>query len=363
MASPFPGTPPRSPSWPLEIGVTFSRELLLGFANTSGGHMKLPRRQFLHLAAGAAALPTVSRIARAETYPTRPVRIIVGLAAAGMQDILARLIGQWLSERLGQPFVIENRTGGGGNIAAEAVVRAPADGYTLLTVGPSNAANATLYDKLSFNFIRDIAPVASLTRVPNVMEVHPSVPVKTVPEFIAYAKANPGRLNMASGGNGTSQHLSGELFKMMTGVNMLHVPYRGAGPALTDLLGGQVQVMFDNVSSSIEYIRAGGLRPLAVTTAMRSEVLPDIPTVGDFVPGYEASAVNGIGAPRATPTDIVDKLNREINAGLANPKLKTRLADLGASVLVGSPADYGRLIAEETEKWAKVIQVANIKPE
>jgi tripartite-type tricarboxylate transporter receptor subunit TctC len=325
--------------------------------------MKLPRRKFLHLAAGAAVFPAMSRIARAQTYPTRPVRIIVGLAAAGMQDILARLIGQWLSERLGQPFVVENRTGGAGNIAAEAVVRAPADGYTLLTVGPSNAANATLYEKLSFNFIRDIAPVASLTRVPNVLEVHPSVPAKTVPEFIAYAKANPGKLNMASGGNGTSQHLSGELFKMMTGVNMQHVPYRGAGPALTDLLGGQVQVMFDNVSSSIEYIRAGGLRPLAVTTATRSEVLPNLPTVADFVPGYEASAVNGIGAPRATPAEIVDKLNKEINAGLADPKLKARLADLGASVLVGSPADYGKLIADETEKWGKVIRAANIKPE
>jgi len=325
--------------------------------------MKFPRRTFLQLAAGAAALPAVSRVAGAQSYPGRPVRIIVGLAAAGMQDILARLIGQWLSERLGQPFVIENRTGGGGNIAAEAVVRAPADGYTLLTVGPSNAANATLYDNLSFNFIRDIAPVASLTRVPNVLEVHPSVPVKTVPEFIAYAKASPGKLNMASGGNGTSQHLSGELFKMMTGINMQHVPYRGAGPALTDLMGGQVQVMFDNVSSSIEYIRAGRLRPLAVTTATRSDALPDIPTVGDFVPGYEASAVNGIGAPRATPTEIVDKLNKEINAGLADPKLKARLADIGASVLVGSPADYGKLIAEETEKWGKVIKFANIKPE
>jgi tripartite-type tricarboxylate transporter receptor subunit TctC len=325
--------------------------------------MKLSRRRFLHLAAGAAALPIASRIARAQTYPTRPVRIIVSLAAAGMQDILARLIGQWLSERLGQPFVIENRTGAGGNIGTEAVVRAPPDGYTLLTVGPSNAANATLYDKLSYNFIRDIAPVASLTRVPNVLEIHPSVPVKTVPDFIAYAKANPGKLSMASGGNGTSQHLSGELFKMMTGIDMQHVPYRGAGPALTDLMGGQVQVMFDNVSSSIEYIRAGKLRPLAVTTAARSDALPDLPTVGDFVPGYEASAVNGIGAPRATPIEIIDKLNKEINAGLADPRLKARLADLGASVLVGSPADYGRLIAEETEKWGKVIRAANIKAE
>jgi tripartite-type tricarboxylate transporter receptor subunit TctC len=325
--------------------------------------VKLPRREFLHLAAGACALPALSCIARAEAYPTRPVRIIVSLAAGGMQDILARLMGQWLSERLGQPFVIENRTGAGGNIGTEAVVRAPPDGYTLLTVGPSNAANATLYDKLNYNFIRDIAPVASLTRVPNVLEVHPSVPAKTVPEFIAYAKANPGKLSMASGGNGTSQHLSGELFKMMTGIDMQHVPYRGAGPALTDLMGGQVQVMFDNVSSSIEYIRAGKLRPLAATTAARSEALPDLPTVGDFVPGYEASAVNGIGAPRATPTEIIDKLNKEINAGLADPRLTARLADLGASVLVGSPADYRKLIAEETDKWGKVIRAANIKAE
>jgi tripartite-type tricarboxylate transporter receptor subunit TctC len=324
--------------------------------------MNLPRRSFLHLAA-AAALPAVSQIARAQSYPSRPVRIIVASAPGGTQDILARLMGQWLSERLGQPFLVENRAGGAGNIGTEAVVRAAADGYTLLTIGPANAANATLYDKLSFNFIRDIAPVASLTRVPNVLEVHPSVPVRTVPEFISYARANPGKLNMASGGNGTSQHLSGELFKMMTGVNILHVPYRGAGPALTDLLGGQVQVMFDNISSSIEYIRAGGLRPLAVTTALRSEVLPNIPSVSDFVPGYEASAVNGIGAPKATPTEVIDKLNKELNAGLSDPKLKATLANLGASLLVGSPADYGRLIAEETEKWGKVIRAANIKPD
>jgi tripartite-type tricarboxylate transporter receptor subunit TctC len=325
--------------------------------------MKHPRRQFLHLAAGAAALPAVSRFALAQTYPTRPVRIIVGFAAAGTQDILARLFGQWLSERLGQPFVVENRPGGGGNIAVEAVIRSAADGYTLLTIGPSNAANATLYDKLSFNFIRDIAPIASMTRVANVLEVNPKLPVKSIPEFIAYAKANPGKLNMASAGNGTSQHLSGELFKMMTGVDMQHVPYRGAGAALPDLMGGQVQVMFDNVSSSIEHIRAGKLRPLGVTTATRWEGLPDIPTVGDFVPGYEASAVNGIGAPRATPNEVVDKLNKEINAGLADPNLRARLADIGASVLVGSPADYGKLIAEETEKWGKVIKFANIKPE
>jgi tripartite-type tricarboxylate transporter receptor subunit TctC len=325
--------------------------------------MKLRRRSFLQLAAGGAALPTFSRIARAQTYPTRPVRIIVGFAAAGTQDILARLFGQWLSERLGQPFVVENRPGGGGNIAVEAVVRSAADGYTLLTIGPSNAANATLYDKLSFNFIRDIAPIASMTQVANVLEINPKLPIKSVPEFIAYAKANPGKLNMASAGNGTSQHLSGELFKMMTGVDMQHVPYRGAGAALPDLMGGQVQVMFDNVSSSIEHIRAGKLRPLAVTTATRWEGLPDIPTVGDFVPGYEASAVNGIGAPRATPNEVVEKLNKEINAGLADPKLRARLADIGASLLVGSPADYGKLIAEETEKWGKVIKFANIKPE
>jgi tripartite-type tricarboxylate transporter receptor subunit TctC len=323
----------------------------------------MKRRTFLHIAAGAVALPTLSRVARAQTYPTRPVRIIVGFAAAGTQDILARLFGQWLTERLGQPFVVENRPGGGGNIAVEAVVRSAADGYTLLTIGPSNAANATLYDKLSFNFIRDIAPIASVTQVANVLEINPKLPIRSVPEFIAYAKANPGKLNMASAGNGTSQHLSGELFKMMTGVDMQHVPYRGAGAALPDLMGGQVQVMFDNVSSSIEHIRAGKLRPLAVTTATRWEGLPDIPTVGDFVPGYEASAVNGIGAPRATPNEIVDKLNKEINAGLADPKLRARLADIGASLLVGSPADYGKLIAEETEKWGKVIKFANIKPE
>jgi tripartite-type tricarboxylate transporter receptor subunit TctC len=326
--------------------------------------VKFPhRRQFLHLAASAAALPAVSRIARAENYPTRPVRIIVGLAPGGTQDILGRLMGQWLSERLGQQFLVENRTGGAGNIAAEAVVRAPPDGYTLLIVGPSNASNATLYDKLSFNFIRDIAPVASLTRLPNIFEVHPSVPVKTVPEFIAYAKANPDKLNFASGGNGSSQHLSAELFKMMTGIRMQHVPYRGAGAAMADLLSGQVQVMFDNPTSSLEHVRAGKLRPLAVTTAMRSEVLPDIPTVGDFVPGYEASAVNGMGAPRATPPEIIDKLNKELNTGLADPTVRAKLASYGAELLVGSPADYGKLIAEETEKWGKVIRAANIKPE
>ena len=325
--------------------------------------MTLPRRQFLHLAAGAAALPAVSRFAWAQTYPSRPVRMIVGFAAGGATDILARLIGQWLSERLGQPFVIENRPGAGSNIATEAVVRAPPDGYTLLLVGSPNAINATLYDKLNFNFIRDIAPVASIIRGALVMVVHPSVPAKTVPEFIAYAKANPGKINMASGGIGGITHIAGELFKMMAGVDMVHVPYRGVAPALTDLLGGQVQVIFANLAPSIEYIRAGKLRALAVTTATRSEALPDIPTVGEFVPGYEASSWFGVGAPKNTPAEIVDKLNKEINAGLADPKIKARLADLGGTVLGGSPADFGKLIAEETEKWGKVIRAANIKPE
>jgi tripartite-type tricarboxylate transporter receptor subunit TctC len=270
-------------------------------------------------------------------------------------------MGQWLSERLGQQFIIENRPGAASNIATEAVVRAPADGYTLLLVTIPNVINATLYDKLNYNFIRDIAPVASIDRVPNVMEVHPSVPTRTVPEFIAYAKANPAKINMASGGNGTSQHVAGELFKMMTGVNLVHVPYRGAGPALVDLLAGQVQIMFDTVSGSIGHITAGKLRPLGVTTAERSEALPDIPTVGDFVPGYEASTFHGMGAPRNTPLEIIDKLNKEINAGLADPKIKARLADLGGTPLVGSPADFGTLIAEETEKWGKVIRALNIK--
>jgi tripartite-type tricarboxylate transporter receptor subunit TctC len=325
--------------------------------------MKLPRRTFLHLAAGAAALPAVSRIARAQEYPTKPVRIIVGFAPGGGADIAARLIGQWLSERLGQSFVIENRPGAGSNIATEAVVRAPSDGYTLLLVSAPAAINATLYEKLSFNFIRDIAPVASISHVPHVMVVHPSFPAKTVPEFIAYAKANAGKINMASAGNGSTPHVAGELFKMMAGVNLIHVPYRSAGPALTDLLGGQVQVMFDNMASSIEHIRAGKLRPLAVTTTMRSETLPDVPTVSEFVPGYEVSNWFGVGAPKATPAEILDRLNKEINASLADPKLRARLADLGGTPLVGSPADFGKLIATETEKWAKVIRAANIKPD
>jgi tripartite-type tricarboxylate transporter receptor subunit TctC len=325
--------------------------------------MKLPRRRFLHLAAGAAALPAVSRIARAQTYPSRPVRLVVPLAPAGASDILARLIGQWLSERLGQQFVIDNRPGGGGNIGTEAVVRAPADGYTLLLAATANAIHAAFYDKLNYNFIRDIAPVAAISRYTFVMVVHPSMPTKTVPEFIAYAKANPGKLNMASPGNGTSPHLVGELFKMMTGVNMIHVPYRGGGPALTDLLGGQVQVYFPGTVASIEYIKAGRLRALAVTTATRSDELPDVPTVGEFVPGYEASGWFGVGAPKGTPVEILDMLNKEINAALADPKMKSRLADLGGTVLPGSPAAFGKLIAEETEKWGNVIRALNIKAE
>jgi tripartite-type tricarboxylate transporter receptor subunit TctC len=324
--------------------------------------MKLPhRRQFLLLAAVAAALPAVSPIARAQAYPTKPVHIIVGFAPGGAPDIVARLVGQWLSERLGHPFVIENRTGAGGNIATEAVVNALPDGHTLLLVGPGSAINATLYERLNFNFIRDIAPVAGVIRVPNVMEVTPSMPVTTVPEFIAYAKANPGKVNMASGGNGTSVHVAGELFKMMTGVDMVHVPYRGVGLAYPDLLAGHVQIMFDTTPGSIEYIRAGKLRPLALTTVTRSEALPDVPIVADFVPGYEASAFFGIGAPRNTPGEIVETLNKEINAGLADPKMKTRFADMGGMMLGGSPADFGKLIAAETEKWAKVVKFSGAK--
>jgi tripartite-type tricarboxylate transporter receptor subunit TctC len=323
--------------------------------------MKLPRRKFLHLAAGVTALPAVSHIARAQAYPTRPVRLIVPVAPAGATDILARLMGQWLSERLGQPFVIDNRPGGGTNIGTEAVVHAPADGYTLLMVGSFNAINATLYDKLNHNFIRDIAPVASVIRGPSVMVVNPSVPANTVPQFIAYAKANPGRISFGSSGIGSGNHLAGELFKIMAGVDMVHVPYRSAGPALTDLLGGQVQVMFPSTVSSIEYVRAGRLRALAVTTATRSETLPDLPTVGELVPGYEASTWFGVGAPKAAPAEIVEKLNKEINAGLADPKIKARLADLGGGPLALSPAEFGKLIADETEKWGKVIRVVNIK--
>jgi len=325
--------------------------------------MKLPRRNFLHLAASAAALPVVSRFAWAQAYPARPVRVIVPFAPAGDTDLVARLIGQWLSERLGQPFVIENRPGAGTNIGTEAVVRAPADGYTLLLASPPAAINSTLYDKLNFVFLRDIAPVAGVIRAPFVMEVNPSVSAKTVPEFIAYAKANPGKISMASAGIGSGPHVAGELFKMMAAVNTIHVPYRGQGPALTDLLGGQVQFYFAGIPSSIQYLRTGKLRALAVTTATRSEVLPEIPTLSDFLPGYEASFWGGFCAPKGTPAEIVDKLNKEINAGLADPKMKARIADLGATVLVGSPADFGKHIAEETEKWGKVIRAANIKAE
>jgi tripartite-type tricarboxylate transporter receptor subunit TctC len=323
----------------------------------------LPRRRFLHLAAGAVALPAVARIAWAQSYPARPVRIIVGFPPGGGADIFARLIGQWLSERPGQQFIIENRPGAGGNVGTELVVRARPDGYTLLMVLTLNAVNATLYEKLNFDFIRDIAPVAGVSREPNVMVVNPSFPSKTVPEFVAYAKANPGMVNFVSGGNGTAQHVSGELFKMMAGVNMVHVPYRGAGPAMTDLLGGQVQLMFPGMSSSIEYIRAGSLRALAVTSAIRSEALPDVPTVGEFVSGYDASQWYGIGAPKNTPVEIVEKLNREINAALADPKFKARLSDLGCAPLSMTPAEFGKLIADETEKWGKVIRAANIRPE
>jgi tripartite-type tricarboxylate transporter receptor subunit TctC len=325
--------------------------------------MKLPRRNFLHLAAGAAALPVVSRVAWAQAYPTRPVRIVVGLAAGGPADLVARLIAQWLSERLGQPFLVENRTGAATNIATEAVVRAPADGYTLLFVTAANAINASLYEKLSFNLSRDIVPVASLIRAPSVLEVNPSVPARTVPEFIAYAKANPGKLTMASSGIGAPSHVFGELFKFMTGVNLVHVPYRGAAPAVADLVAGQVQVYFDPIPNSIGYIRAGKVRPLAITSATRSEALPDVPTVSEFVPGYEGSFWFGVGAPKATPTEIVDKLNNGINAALADPKIKARLADLGGTVLAGSPADFGKFIADETEKWAKVVKFAGIKAE
>jgi tripartite-type tricarboxylate transporter receptor subunit TctC len=326
--------------------------------------MKLPhRRQFLHLAAGAAALPAVSRFARAQAYPSRAVRLIVPIAPGGAGDITARLIGQWLSERLGQQFVIDNRPGGGTNIGTEAVVRAPADGYTLLMVGGYNAINATLYDRLNFDFLRDIAPVAGIIRLPFVMVVNPSVPAKTVPEFTAYAKANPGKINLGSPGIGSPGHVAGELFKMMAGVDLVHVPYRGGGPVMTDLLGGQVQVLFGSTSLTIEQIRADKLRPLAVTTATRWETLPDLPTVDEFLPGFEASAWGGLGAPRNTPAKIIDALNKEINVALADPRMKARLADLGGAVLAGSPADFGKLIAEETEKWGKVIRAANIKAE
>jgi tripartite-type tricarboxylate transporter receptor subunit TctC len=325
--------------------------------------MTLARRRFLSLAAGTAAFPTVSRFARAQSYPTRPVRMTVGFAAGGASDILARLLGQWLSERLGQQFVIENRPGAGTNIATEAVVRAPPDGYTLLFTSVTNVINAALYDRLTFNFNRDIAPVAGIVRQPAIMMVNPTVPAKTVLEFITYAKANPSRVNYASIGIGSSNHVTGELFKMMTGIDMVHVPYRGGAPALADLIAGQVQVMFIGPVGSIQYIRDGKLRALAVTSVTRAEALPDIPTVGEFVPGFEASSWFGIGAPRNTPLEIVNELNKEINAGLADPNIKARLTELGGTALAGSPADFGQLIVDETEKWGKVIRAANVKPE
>jgi tripartite-type tricarboxylate transporter receptor subunit TctC len=326
--------------------------------------MKLPRRRFLRLAAGAAALPAVSRIARAQTYPSRPVRVIVPFAPAGTTDILARLIGQWLSEQLGQSFIVENRPGASTMIGTEAVVRAPADGYTLILAATASAINTTLYEKkISYDFLRDIAPIAGILRVPNVVVVHPSLPVRTIPELIAYAKANPGRINVESPGAGTSSHLAGELFKVMTGVDMIHVQYRGNGPALIDLLAGQVQVGFDTMPASIVHVRAGKLRALAVSTVTRSQTLPDLPTVSEFVPGYESSGYFGLGAPGKTPAEIIDKLNREVNAGLADPKLRAQLTDLGGMILAGSPADFRKLIDDETEKWGKVIRAANIKPD
>jgi tripartite-type tricarboxylate transporter receptor subunit TctC len=325
--------------------------------------MKLPRRKFLHLAAGAAALPAVSRVGWTEAYPSRPVRLVAGFAAAGGSDVIARLIGQWLSERLGQSFIIENRPGAGGNIGTESVVRAPPDGYTLLLVTFANVVNASLYKKLNFNFIRDISPVAGLMRVPDLMAIHPSVPARTVPEFIAYAKANAGKITMASAGNGSSGHLAGELLKMKVGISLVHAPYRGNGPALTDLLGGQVELMFPTSPSVVEYVKSGRLRGLAVTTASRSETLPDLPTVGEFVPGYEVSGLYGIGAPKGTPAEFIATINKESNAAFANPTMKARFVDLGGTVIPGSPADFGKVIVEDTEKWAKVIEAANIKLE
>jgi tripartite-type tricarboxylate transporter receptor subunit TctC len=325
--------------------------------------MQLTRRRFLSLATLAAALPGLPRTARAQSYPSRPVRLIVGYTPAGATDIFARLIGQWLAERLGQQFVVENRPGAGSNIAVDTVVRSAPDGHTLFLVAPANAINATLYDKLSFNFIRDIAPVAGIARVANVMEINPSLSVRTIPEFIAYAKANPGRINMASAGTGSQQHVAGELFKMMTGIDMVHVPYRGGGPAVTDLLAGQVQVFYGTTASTIQHIKAGKLVALAVTTAARSDALPEVPTVAESVPGYEASSWYGIGAPAGTPAEIIETLNREINAGLADPKMKARFADMGATALTGSPAEFGKLIADETEKWGKVVRFSGAKPE
>ena len=323
--------------------------------------MDVPRRHVLRLAAGAVAAPTLSYPAWSQAYPSRSVRIMVGFAAGGSADIVGRLIGQWLAERTGQSFVIENRPGAGTNIATEAVVKAAPDGYTLLLITAANAINATLYGALNFNFIRDIAPVAALGHEPNAVLVNPSVPAKTVPEFIAHAKANPGKLAMASGGNGAPSHVSGEMFKMMTGVNLVHVPYRGAAPALTDLIAGQVHIYFGPLLASVDHIKTGRLRVLAVTSLQRSEILPDVPTVHESVPGYEAAQSYGVGAPKGTPAEVVDRLNKEVNAALADPKMKARFAELGATVLPGSPADYGNFIAAETAKWAKVITAANLR--
>jgi tripartite-type tricarboxylate transporter receptor subunit TctC len=324
---------------------------------------RIPRRRFLQLAGAAAAASGIARPALALDYPTRPVRFVVGFPAGGQQDIMARLIGQWLSERLGQQFLVENRSGAGGNVGAEAVINSPPDGYTMLLVGSPNAINATLYEKLNFVFLRDMAPIASFARTPLVMEVHPSVPVTTVPEFIAYAKANPGKINYASAGNGTPQHVSAELFKIMTGVTMVHVPYRGSAPALIDMLAGQVQIMIDPLPASIGHVRSGSLRPLAVTTLERFPALPDLPTVNEFVPGYVADSWYGAGVPAHTPKEIIDTLNREINAGLADPKIKARITELGATVLTGSPADFGKMLAVETEKWGKVVKASGARAE
>ena len=325
--------------------------------------MKFPRRQFLHLAAGAAALPTLPHIAKAQAYPAQPVRLIVGFVAGGLTDITGRLIAQWLSERLGQRFIVENRPGGAGNIATEAVVRAAPDGYTLLVINTNNAINATLFEKLNFNIVRDIAPVASIGRVPHVMAVNPSLPVTTVPEFIAYAKANPNKVSMGSGGNGSPAHVMGELFKIMTGVSMVHVPYRGAAAAVNDLLGGQIQVTFTELASSIGFIRAGRLRALAVTTPMRLEALPEVPPMAEFVPGFEASQWNGVGAPKNTPSEIIDKLNKEVNAALVDPKIKARMAEWDGTVLPGTPGEFGKFVADEIEKWGKVVKLSGAKPD
>jgi tripartite-type tricarboxylate transporter receptor subunit TctC len=325
--------------------------------------MKLSRRRVLRLAGAAVALPAVSRIANAQSYPSRPIRIVIGYTPAGSADITSRLMGQWMSERLGQTVIVENRPGAATNLATESVIRAPADGYTLLLVAPANAINATLFDKLNHNFLRDIAPVAGINRFANVMEVNPSVPVKTVPEFIAYAKANPGKLSMASSGAGSTIHMSGELFKMMTGVQMTHVPYRGSAPALTDMISGQVHVMFDNIPTSIQHIRAGKLRPIAVTSTTRSDLLPEIPTVAEYLPGYEASAWYGLGVPRGTPPDIIEKLNKTVNAILSDPAVKVKFAEMGATLIMNSPAQFGKYVEDETEKWGKVVKFAGVKPD